>query len=349
MTSGSLPAGLTLSSGGVLSGTPSGSGASTFTVQATDSVSNTGSRSYTVTIGANILTVNPATLPNGTQGTAYNQTITASGGTTPYTFAVTSGTLPTGLSLSSGGVLSGTPSASGPFTFTVQATDPNINTGSRSYTVTINLPPLTVNPASLPAGTSGTPYSQTVTASGGIAPYSYAVLSGALPPGLTLAAGTGVISGTPTTPGAYGFTIQATDATPNTGSRAYTINVGGNILSVAPASLPNGTQGTAYNQTVTASGGTGPYTFALTAGALPAGLTLSSAGVISGTPSGSGVANFTVGATDSVGNTGSHAYSVTIGTVSLTVNPASLPNGTQGTAYNQTVTATGGTGPIHLR
>ena len=298
VTSGSLPAGLTLSSGGVLSGTPSGSGASTFTVQATDSVSNTGSRSYTVTIGANILTVNPATLPNGTQGTAYNQTITASGGTTPYTFAVTSGTLPTGLSLSSGGVLSGTPSASGPFTFTVQATDPNINTGSRSYTVTINLPPLTVNPASLPAGTSGTPYSQTVTASGGIAPYSYAVLSGALPPGLTLAAGTGVISGTPTTPGAYGFTIQATDATPNTGSRAYTINVGGNILSVAPASLPNGTQGTAYNQTVTASGGTGPYTFALTAGALPAGLTLSSAGVISGTPSGSGVANFTVGATD---------------------------------------------------
>ena len=345
VSSGALPAGLSLSSGGVLSGTPSGSGPSTFTVLATDSVNNTGSRNYTITIGSNILTVAPATLPNGTQGTAYSQTITASGGTAPYSFAVTSGTLPTGLSLSSGGVLSGTPSASGPFTFTVQATDPSFNTGSHTYNVTINLPPLTINPASLPAATAGTPYSQTVTASGGTAPYSYAVLSGALPPGLSLAGGTGVISGTPTTPGAYSFTIQATDATPNTGTRNYTINVGSNVLAVAPASLPNGTQGTAYSQTVTASGGTGPYTFALTAGALPAGLTLSSGGVLSGTPTGNGVANFTVGATDTVGNTGSHAYSVNIGTVSLTVNPASLPAGTQGTAYSQTVTASGGTGP----
>jgi hypothetical protein len=345
VSSGALPAGLSLSSGGVLSGTPSGSGPSTFTVLATDSVSNTGSRSYTITIGSNILTVAPSTLPNGTQGTAYSQTITASGGTAPYSFTVTSGTLPTGLSLSSGGVLSGTPSASGPFTFTVQATDPSFNTGSHIYNVTINLPPLTVNPASLPAATAGTPYSQTVTASGGTAPYSYAVLSGALPTGLSLAAGTGVISGTPTTPGAYNFTIQATDATPNTGTRNYTINVGSNVLAVAPASLPNGTQGTAYSQTVTASGGAGPYTFTLTAGALPTGLTLSAGGVISGTPSGSGVANFTVGATDTVGNTGSHAYSVTIGTVSLTVNPASLPAGTQGTAYSQTVSASGGTGP----
>jgi hypothetical protein len=252
VSSGSLPVGLLLSSGGVLSGTPSGSGPSTFTVLATDSVNNTGSRNYTITIGSNILTVAPATLPNGTQGTVYNQTITASGGSAPYSFAVTSGTLPTGLSLSSGGVLSGTPSASGPFSFTVQATDPSFNTGSQAYNVTINLPPLTINPASLPTATSGTPYSQTVTASGGTAPYSYAVLSGGLPPGLSLAGGTGVISGTPSTPGAYSFTIQATDATPNTGMRNYTINVGSNVLAVAPASLPNGTQGTAYSQTVSA-------------------------------------------------------------------------------------------------
>jgi uncharacterized protein YhjY with autotransporter beta-barrel domain len=345
VSSGALPAGLSLSSGGVLSGTPSGSGPSTFTVLATDSVSNTGSRNYTITIGSNILIVAPSTLPNGTQGTAYSQTITASGGTAPYSFAVTSGALPTGLSLSSGGVLSGTPSASGPFTFTVQATDPSFNTGSHTYNVTINLPPLTINPASLPAATAGTPYSQTVAASGGTAPYSYAVFSGALPTGLSLAAGTGVINGTPTTPGAYSFTIQATDATPNTGTRNYTINVGGNVLAVAPAGLPNGTQGTAYSQTVTASGGTGPYTFTLTAGALPTGLTLSAGGVISGTPSGSGVSNFTVGATDTVGNTGSHAYSVTIGTSSLTINPASLPPGMQNVAYSQTVTGSGGTGP----
>ncbi len=109
--------------------------------------------------------------------------------------------------------------------------------------------------------------------------------------------------------------------------------------------LPNGTQSTAYSQTVTASGGTGPYTFAITSGSLPAGLSLSSGGVISGTPTGSGVSSFTVGATDSVGNTGARAYTVNIGTVSLTVSPASLPAGSQNVAYSQTVTASGGTGP----
>ena len=346
VTSGSLPNGLSLDSAGNLTGTPTGSGSSTFTVRAVDSVSNFGTRSYTINIGSNILTVSPATLSNGTQGTAYSQTITASGGSAPYTFAVTAGTLPTGLSLSSGGVLSGTPSASGTFNFTVQATDPGFNTGSRSYTVTINLAALTINPSSLPAGTVSTAYSQTVTASGGSAPYSYAVLSGSLPTGLSLNSGTGAITGTPTVAGSYSFTIQATDATPNTGTRDYTINIGSNnILTVSPGTLPNGTQNTAYSQTVSASGGTGPYTFALNAGSLPTGLSLSSGGVISGTPTGGGSSSFTVQATDSTGNTGSQAYTVNIGTTSLTVNPSSLPAGTQNVAYSQTVSASGGTGP----
>ena len=347
ISAGSLPTGLSMNGSGNITGTPTTGGSYTFTVHVVDSFNNTGSRAYTVNIGSNILTVNPASLPNGTQGTAYSQTITASGGSAPYTFARTSGTLPTGLSLSSGGVLSGTPTASGTFNFDVQATDPSFNTGTRSYSVTINLAPLTINPPSLPAATVGTAYNQTVTASGGTAPYSYAVLSGSLPTGLSLNAGTGAITGTPSATGAFNFTIQATDATPNTGTRNYTINVGSNILAVSPASLPNGTQGTAYSQTVSASGGTGPYTFALSSGALPAGLSLNAGtGVISGTPSGSGVSTFTIRATDSVGNIGnSPSYTVNIGTNSLTVNPASLPNGTNGTAYSQTVTASGGTGP----
>ena len=345
VTAGSLPTGLSLDSAGNLTGTPSGSGSSTFTVRAIDSVNNTGTRSYTINIGSNILTVSPVTLPNGTQGTSYSQTITASGGSAPYSFAVTAGTLPTGLSLSSGGVLSGTPSANGSFSFTVQATDPGFNTGSRSYTVIINLAALTISPSSLPAGTVGTAYSQTATASGGSAPYSYAVLSGSLPTGLSLNSGTGAITGTPTVAGSYSFTIQATDTTPNTGTRDYTINIGSNILIVSPSTLPNGTQNTAYSQTVSASGGTAPYTFAVTSGSLPTGLSLSSGGVISGTPTGSGSSSFTMQATDSAGNTGSQAYTVNIGTASLTVNPSSLPAGTRNIAYSQTVSANGGTGP----
>jgi hypothetical protein len=83
------------------------------------------------------LLLSPATLPNGTVGTAYNQTLTASGGTPPYTFAVTAGTLPPGLTLSADGVLSGKPTAAGTFNFTVTATDANGNTGSQAYAITI--------------------------------------------------------------------------------------------------------------------------------------------------------------------------------------------------------------------
>lgn len=348
ITSGSLPTGLSLNgSTGAITGTPTGSGASTFTVGVIDSDSDTGSRSYTVYIGTNSLTVTPSTLPNGTQSTPYNQTVGATGGTAPYTFAVTAGTLPSGLSLNaSTGVISGTPTTPGPASFTITATDAHANTGSQAYTVTIGNAPLVISPSSLPAATQGSAYSQTLSTSGGVAPYTYAIISGALPSGVTLNGSTGAISGTPTVNGTFNFTVQSTDSTPRTGTQAYTLNVGTNSLTVNPSSLPAGTHGVAYSQTVSATGGTGPYTFSIASGSLPTGLTLnSSTGAITGTPTGSGVSNFTVQALDSVGDTGSRAYSVSIGSNSLTVSPASLPPGVLGSLYDQTVSASGGTGP----
>ena len=344
---GSLPTGLSLNVGsGAITGTPSAGGAFSFTIHAVDGNGNFGNRNYTVNIGSNSLTVNPGALPGGTQGVNYSQTVSASGGTAPYSFAVSSGALPNGLSLNAGsGVISGTPSAAGAFNFTIRATDVNFNTGSQAYTVNIAPVPLTVNPPALPNGTLGLAYNQTITTSGGVAPFTYAVLSGALPTGLSLNAGSGAITGTPTAAGNYNFTIQSTDSTPNTGTRNYSVTIGTNSLTVNPASLPNGSQGIAYSQTVSASGGTGPYTFAVTSGALPTGLSLNAAsGAITGTPSGSGVSNFTIQATDTVGNIGTRAYAVNIGTATLTVNPATLPNGSQGIAYSQTVTASGGNG-----
>ena len=350
VTSGSLPAGLTLNaSSGVISGTPTTTGSSSFTVQAVDSSANTGSRSYTINIGgAAALTLNPSTLPNGMQGVVYSQTVTASGGNGAYTYTISAGALPAGLTLNAGtGVISGTPTGSGQSTFTVHALDSDGNAGARSYTVNIGTASLTLDPASLPNGTQGVAYSQTVVASGGSGGYSYSLASGSLPAGLTLNASSGVISGTPTATGSSSFTVQAVDSSANTGNRSYTINIGaGGVVTVAPNNLPNGTQGAPYTQTVTATGGTGPYRFRLFAGALPAGLALDpNTGIISGTPTTSGPANFTIEATDSLGNTGTHSFSVTIGTVALTVNPADLPGGAQGTAYSQTVTAIGGTGP----
>ncbi len=360
ITAGALPAGMSLNgSTGVLSGTPTAGGIFNFTVTATDSSTGTGapftaSRAYALTVSAATISISPATLPNGTAGTAYSQTISASGGIATYTYAITAGALPAGMSLNgSTGVLSGTPTAGGIFNFTVTATDSSTGSGpyigSRAYSVTIAAPTIALSPTSLPSGAAATAYSQAVSASGGTAPYVFSIASGALPVGLTLNASTGVISGTPTSAGSFNFTVTATDANGFTGSQGYTVVVTAPTITMSPASLPGSTAEMAYSQTFMASGGNAPYTYSLQAGSLPVGMSLSSAGVLSGTPTVAGSFTFTVRAMDSTTGTGapfygSHAYTLTIAAPTISVSPTTLPNATGGVAYSQTVTATGGAG-----
>jgi PKD repeat protein len=354
VSAGNLPPGITLSPGGVLSGTSVAGGTYNFTIAATDADGCRGTRAYTLTVSCPPITISPATVPGGTVGTPYSQTLSAAGGVGPYGFAVTSGALPAGLTLSAGGVLSGTPTAAGTSNFVVTATDADNCSGTRNYSITISAAPcptITLSPASLPGATAGSPYSQTISASGGTPPYSFALSSGALPPGLTLAA-SGALTGTPTTSGTFNFTVSATDAAGCIGSRGYAIIVSPPpcpTITLAPPTLPGGTVGTAYSQSVSASGGAAPYTFSVVGGTLPAGLSLSAAGALTGTPTATGTFNFTIGATDSNHCAGSGNYAVTISPAAcptVTVNPASLPQGTLGTPYNQTLSASGGAPPF---
>jgi hypothetical protein len=176
-------------------------------------------------------------------------------------------------------------------------------------------PTITINPTNptLSAGRAGTPYSQAFTATGGAAPYSFSISAGTLPPGLGSSSG-GLLSGVPTGFGTFNFTVKATEVNGCMGTQAYTlvINPPCPTITVNPPLLPNGTVGAPYNQTLTATAGTAPYSFNLTAGGLPQGLSLSSGGVISGTPTTAGPFSFTVTATDANGCTGSRGYSVTI-------------------------------------
>lgn len=157
----------------------------------------------------------------------------------------------------------------------------------------------TITTPSLPDATVGSAYSSSVVASGGTMPYTWSVIGGQLPAGLALDPSTGAIAGTPTDPAVrFDFTVQVKGGDNLTSSKALSIRVAA-PLSVTTASLPGGTVGVPYSQTLAAGGGLAPYTWSLAAGSLPTGLALSAAGTIGGTPGGPGSWSFTVRTADS--------------------------------------------------
>src|ERR1051325_5922406 len=248
-----------------------------------------------LSINAAAIGITTNSLATGVIGTPYSQTLTANGGMAPYTWSVSAGTLPPGLTLATTGIVSGTPTSTGTTTFTVTVTDKKSDTASKPLSITVN-PPLAITTTSpLAAGIVGTAYSQTLTATGGSGVYTWSVSKGSLPPGLTLAGATGVISGTPTATGTASFTVTVADtATPKQMASqplAITINPAPPVA-ITTTSLAAGTVGVAYSQTLTATGGTGSYTWSVSTGTLPAGLTL-------GSPS------FTVTVTDGASHTAS--------------------------------------------
>lgn len=317
---GALPAGVTFA-GDTLSGTPTVPGTYAITVTATDTGSTGAgapfsiSHSYTLDVPAPTISITPATLPGATAGAAYSQTLSASGGVAPYAFAIASGALPAGLVLSADGTVAGTPTAAGSFNVDITATDANGQSITQPYALVVAVPTVTLSPDTLPGATAGSPYSQQFTAGGGVPGYGYAISAGALPAGLTLAPSTGLLSGTPTVAGSFGFSITATDSTtgtPGTATLAYTLLVSTPVIVIDPETLPQAISALDYSQTLVARGGTAPYAYAITSGALPAGLTLSATGVLSGAPTVSG--NFTVAirATDALGFTGMRTYALAV-------------------------------------
>src|SRR5207253_1043702 len=156
-------------------------------------------------------------------------TLSATGGSGAYTFAVSSGILPSGLSLNAAtGVLSGTPPTFGTSTFTITASDNRTAglAGSQAYTLTDHTAGRQAHgPAALPSATVNSAYSTTLSATGGSGVYSFAVSGGSLPSGLSLNAAMGVVSGAPTIAGASTFTIAATDSRTAglSGSQTYTL------------------------------------------------------------------------------------------------------------------------------
>jgi len=435
VTTGSLPAGLALApSTGVLSGSPSTSGSFNFTVQVSDSGQpspQTATKAFSLVVSAAgpvLSSIDPSSVPAGSSAftLTVNGTNFVSGSTVRWNGSNRTTTFVNASQLRAS-ILDG--NIASPGTASVTVANPGGST-SNALTFTISPPLLTITTSSpLTAGVVGIAYSQTLSASGGQSPYTWSVATGFLPPGVALAPSTGVLSGTPSTPGTFDFTVRASDSgqpTPQTANKSFTLVVsasaptltsinpstvlagglaftltvnGTNFVSnsvvrwngsnrtttfvtssqltaALPASeiatagtasitvanpgdaisnavtltisalvltittnspLSQGTVGSSYSQTLAASGGTTPYSWSLSSGSLPAGLTLNpSSGAIGGTPSAVGNSTFTVRVSDSASASATKQFQLsiastatpvfTISGVSDIVEPAQQPS-----------------------
>ena len=335
LSSGVLPAGLTLTSAGVLAGTPTAFGQFRFSVKVTDSNGITDIGDYLLTIAPAPLAVT-GTVGNITAGSPINLQFGASGGVPPYTFAI-SGSIPSGTRLSNG-ALTGTANSAGTFQFTVAVTDSRGTVATRTFILTITAAPLRVT-GTAPNGQVGAAYAAPFDAVGGTPPYTFSAIG--LPPGLRLTGST--LTGTPTSEGTFVVTLAVTDATGARASGEFTLTVTPPPLVIGTRTLPNGTVGSAYDATLAATGGVAPYVWTVTGA--PEGVTAASNGILSGTPTQAGSYTLNARVADAKGTITSASFILTVAIPPLAVSTATLPAATVGTAFNTTLAATGGVSP----
>jgi hypothetical protein len=357
ISAGALPAGLTLNgSSGAITGIPVVPGSSAFNVRVTDSGSPAQSKilpvtSFTVTPGPLALS---CSVSSGQATQPYSGMCAASGGNYPYVFSVLAGTLPAGLSLNpQSGAITGVPTIAGTYPLYLQVADSASLTAVQQITIAIApVQPFTLS-CLAGAATVGTTYTAAplCSTSGGTAPYSYELVSGGFPYGLTFNVANGTYSGTPTAAGTFTFLVFVNDSSmPSFQAEqrvSFMVSPGALMLNCA---APSGQAGQTYAGSCSAAGGTAPYTYSLSAGMLPAGLSLNAAtGAITGMPTLAGTYPITIKATDSE----SPAQAITQA-ISLVIAPAQPLTLTctpfaavVGTAYTNHAfcTATGGTVP----
>jgi hypothetical protein len=254
---GALPAGLSLSSDGFITGTPTTPGSYTFAVGVRDNTQNGYShREYTIDVTTPLIFTTTA-LPRATKNLLYLYDLSITGGLPPYTIIKETGTLPTGLTLSSTGRITGTPTTTGSATFTAKVTD----AAGRTLSHYIPLPvddPLAISTPNLNTGITGQAYNQTLQATGGYGSYTWSIYSGTLPQGINLDTATGVLSGTPQAASTIPLVIMAEDSVGRQAFQNMTLIVTAPLAFVTTP-LPYGAKNATYSDQIRISGGLAPY------------------------------------------------------------------------------------------
>jgi hypothetical protein len=349
LVNGILPAGLTLNPGGTITGSPSQAGLASLVIKATDTTGASVTGAFLLQVAnPNIPAISPLPLlPSGTVGQAYQGSLTAVGGHPPYAWSVASGSLPPGLtSNAQTGALSGTPTQAGSFPFTAEVTDSGQVIATQAFTIRVDAMTLQITPPTIPAAMANAPYSLSLSVAGGTPPYNWSLSAGGLLSGFTIDPSTGAITGTPTAPGTYPFTITVIDSNFGMATQTFQLIVQAATLSISTASVPAGTVGAAYNFGLQASNSNPPLTWSAT-GNLPPGIQLAaSSGILAGTPTTAGSYTFTTHVQDSTSATAQATFTLVVNPQPLTIVTTSLPNGAIATSYSQTVQSSGGTNPI---
>ncbi|MBM7772216.1 subtilisin family serine protease [Actinokineospora baliensis] len=288
-TATGLPAGLSISTGGVISGTPTTAGNYNVTVTATPASGTPGSASFSWAITAppagDAEVISPGD-QNTRVGTPVNLTLQATGATAPYRWSAVG--LPTGLSLSTGGVITGTPTTADIYGVTVTATPASGNPGSTKFNWTVTDAPggdITIADPGPQSSKVGDKAGLKLVATGGTGPYTWSVTG--LPDGLSAvdAAGTDtqVIRGTPSKAGQFRVTVTATGTTGGSGTVSFDWTVtGGVTITITDPGAQKPKVGEKVTVALSASGGTAPYRWS--ARGLPSGLSIDGSGLITGTP-----------------------------------------------------------------
>jgi large repetitive protein len=270
-------------------------------------------------------------------------------------WVIDNGSPPPGLSLGTDGTLSGTPSQAGTWTFWVEMQLPDndhcngtADTTQEQFSISISpgVPRLIIGPESAPPGTVSVQYSLQMTASLSD-PKTWAIVDGALPPGLALGPSDGLISGMPTAEGTYSFVVRAALADDRSDTKVLGIAVR-SPMAIANAETPASEVGVRFLLPLAATGGTGTFAWSLTAGTLPPGLVFAPNGAIAGTPTTPGAYPFTATVTDTEGRTASYTSTVAVAE-RLDIVTRRFRSGKVGRYYQARLRSSGGVTPATWR
>lgn len=333
--------------GATLSGTPTTPGTYSGSIRVVDADGRLSKPVAFVQNVAALLSVSGSSPAAATRLKAYSGAYAALGGRAPYVYSVSAGTLPHGLALDrTSGAIAGTPdrveARTGIVVKAVDADGRTAETAPFAIDISDN-PSLSGTPGGYP--TVGSPFSAAAAVVGGFPPYTFSLAAGALPPGLSLDADTGTVSGTPTATQADTLTLVVRDSAGSTGSGPFTLDVR-DPLAVAGTFGRAATLGGTYSSSIQATGGRPPFAVVL-AGDLPAGLGAAPSGTgirIEGLPTATGLNNFSLSLTDADGRTAS-AGPFAIEVLAPVAVSGTLPSTTVGHAYSTAFAASGGRSP----